>query len=402
MRQTLSLAVPALLLALAIACAAPPATNRPPTNAPPTSAADGIVRAIDPTATIPYDLVAVDFVDATHGWIAGSDEGNNVSTILRTEDGGRTWVQLVEILGDTLYDVDFADATFGWAVGVEGYVYATADGGRTWTGEIGSAWSVQRDEPFEKIPSKSAPSTVLEIGETVVSFFFFDASHGFAAGDVPTDDLDARRRLLVETVDGGKTWRPVGDEASSSFAINDLFFSSPTDGWAAGGTVAMREEDVLFATTDGGKRWERRRTGAAQFLRAVHFVDARRGWVDGLTIDPTTETFGPSKLLGTRDGGTTWRAELTVDRSLFDVTFADAGTGWAVGERAAVFATTDGGATWTQQSAFDASTVVRMNRPGKAGGANPPRALNAIAAVDATNVWTGGAGVIYKRPAGGR
>lgn len=373
--------------ALAACSSVPPRETAPPTNGP------AVTRSTDASATIPYDFIAVDFVDARRGWIAGNDEGNNVSTILRTEDAGATWTQLVEIVGDTIYDVDFADERDGWAVGVEGVVYRTADGGATWTAVPAAALEARRTTPFKKVRAQSGPA-FLELSETIVSIVFFDEKNGLAAGDVPGDDLDARRRLLLRTADGGATWTEVAASGpETDLALNDLGFASATEGWAAGGNVVTREEDVLLHTADGGRTWERRRTGAAQFHRAVHFADPRTGWVVGLTIDPVDESFGPSRILATTDGGQTWTPQLTSDRSFFDVTFVDARTGWAVGDRAAVFATTDGGATWTQQTQFSAAGASRMSPPPRPQDAPLPRSLNVVTARPGSAV-VGGAGII--------
>ena len=384
--------VAGLLLSLAaVVAACAPATQ--PTSSTATNASP-IARSTDTSVAMPYDFVAIDFVDAARGWIVGVDEGNNVSTILRTEDGGATWTQLVEVVGDTLYDVDFADEREGWAAGIEGVVYRTSDGGATWAAVPAAALEARRTTPFKRVRAETGPA-LLELSETVVSIVFLDETTGLAAGDTPGDDIDARRRLLLRTSDGGRTWTDVpaaGPE--TDVAINDLAFASASDGWAAGGNVVTREEDVLLHTADGGRTWERRRAGSAQFHRAVHFADPMTGWVVGLTIDPVDETFGPSRILQTTDGGRTWAPQLTSDRSFFDVTFFDSKIGWAVGDRAAVFSTTDGGATWTQQTRFANTGVTQMSPPPRPPNAPMARSLNVVTARGSGAAVVGGAGVI--------
>jgi photosystem II stability/assembly factor-like uncharacterized protein len=134
-------------------------------------------------------------------------------------------------------------------------------------------------------------------------------------------------------------------------------------------------------------------TGAPQIHRAVQFVDAERGWVVGLTLDAVTELPGPSKVLATSDGGATWTAQFASPRSLLDVVFVDARTGWAFGDRAAVFATSDGGATWRQQTRFETGRVRRLPRPPRPKGAEP-EALRALRALDATRVWAAGDAIL--------
>src|SRR5689334_5527510 len=84
----------ALLLLVALACA----PRQAPDGNEPTGATNANTNAaVDPTAQVPYDLQSVDFVNISHGWIVGNDEGNNVSVVLRTVDGGATWNVAAEL-----------------------------------------------------------------------------------------------------------------------------------------------------------------------------------------------------------------------------------------------------------------------------------------------------------------
>src|SRR6185295_13856582 len=63
---------------------------------------------------------------ATVGWVTGAN-----SVVLRTDDGGETWVhQMSGVLNTvSLKDVKFADATRAVAVGSGGVVLKSSDGG---------------------------------------------------------------------------------------------------------------------------------------------------------------------------------------------------------------------------------------------------------------------------------
>jgi photosystem II stability/assembly factor-like uncharacterized protein len=58
---------------------------------------------------------------------------------------------------------------------------------------------------------------------------------------------------------------------------------------------------------------------------------------------------GPSDLLGTTDGGATWRSQRRLPVTITDIFFLDKSTGWASGTRGAIYNTTDGGLTWDSQ-----------------------------------------------------
>src|SRR5436305_10551406 len=75
-------------------------------------------------------LYGVSFTDANTGTATG-DNG----TIVRTTDGGNSWV--IQSSGSTnaLYGVSFTDVNHGTAVGASGTVLKTTDGGNTWVAQ---------------------------------------------------------------------------------------------------------------------------------------------------------------------------------------------------------------------------------------------------------------------------
>jgi photosystem II stability/assembly factor-like uncharacterized protein len=88
-------------------------------------------------------LRSVCFVDADHGWAAGSwsempeFEQYDWAVIIHTRDGGRTWEHQVDGLRFQLGAIAFADLKRGWAVGYDrnagtSHILATTDGGATW------------------------------------------------------------------------------------------------------------------------------------------------------------------------------------------------------------------------------------------------------------------------------
>jgi photosystem II stability/assembly factor-like uncharacterized protein len=381
-------------LAIGLAACTPTQPAGPANPAPDANANHGA----DPNTQLPYDLQAVDFVNISHGWVAGNDEGNNVSVILRTADGGATWFVAAEVLGDTLLDVDFADERSGWAVGTSGVVYGSTDGGLTWAAEPAASWQRQYSHEPVTLPAQGTNNIAPVINESVASVYFADAKTGWAAGDAPTGKGFDVRGLVLGTTDGGKSWSELKSAAGEGapYPVNGLWFTSPKDGWAAAGNLEDAQEDVLLRTTDGGRTWERSDPKSAEYPRAVQFLDASHGWAVGMTVDQTTDLPGPSKILGTTDGGATWTVRFTSPRSFFGLCFADAKRGWAVGDRAAIYATTDGGATWRPQTRFVTTSSRKIKAPAPGPDA---RGFRTVFALDAANVWVAGEGVILKRRA---
>lgn len=92
-----------------------------------------------PTGAIPVSLTStnITFVDATHGWIVDNleDISNTYinSTLYSTSDGGQHWMQRTIKLGSDITMLDFASSTQGWALNSTNALYATMNGGQTWT-----------------------------------------------------------------------------------------------------------------------------------------------------------------------------------------------------------------------------------------------------------------------------
>lgn len=175
------------------------------------------------------DLLSVHFPTATQG-VAVGDFG----TMIRTEDGGKTWSKIelptnftlpedvAEIVqpGDVLlYDVEFATPERGWVVGEFGVIFATSDGGKTWTAQ------------------KSPVET------TLFGVHFADAQNGWATGI---------EEVLLHTTDGGETWRKAEVPGRKGFVLGiyDVAVQGKI-GWAIG------DSGLLLRTIDGGQTWTR-------------------------------------------------------------------------------------------------------------------------------------------------
>jgi len=181
----------------------------------------------------------------------------------------------------------------------QGLVYGTTDGGATW----------------------AAHDTGAAVTMHAVSFF--DAQHGFAAGDKGT---------LLATDDGGKTWqeRTTGtkEHLLALFTVGNLAWAGGFDG-------------ILLHSIDGGRTWNKQTSGTTMALESIFFLDADHGWAVGWS----------GTILRTMDGGKAWQIIKTnaASWSLDAVHFRDAQNGWAVGFAGQLLRSRDGGATWEAQ-----------------------------------------------------
>jgi photosystem II stability/assembly factor-like uncharacterized protein len=190
--------------------------------------------------------------------------------VLKTTDGGDTWMPQTSGTTAALTSVYFIDAKHGWAVGAKnndprlsGCILRTVDGGTTWSQEL-----IDKHRRFHDV-------------------CFVNPSTGWVVGD----------GTIRKTTDGGLTWQEQSSNPGNSAFLSSVCFLDAEIGWVSNGN------GVVLKTTDGGSTWTRTRLDAI-WLSSVFFVDARHGWAVGgvpQQADPT--------ILASSDGGATWHDE---------------------------------------------------------------------------------------------
>lgn len=189
------------------------------------------------------DVIGMGRLDANSGWAMVYDTGLK---LYLTGDGGQTWQDRTpaDLVGFEEpaatqtkprgpKQISFADANHGWFLyehdlggdATSHVLYATTDGGRTWSESVlpapGSAWprwiSRVDDENF------------------LVGFHYFTG----------IDEIWA-------TIDGGSTWSHIDE--TGLCPDGEAKFSTPLDGW--GFTSGMSGSVSVTHTVDGGKTWK--------------------------------------------------------------------------------------------------------------------------------------------------
>jgi photosystem II stability/assembly factor-like uncharacterized protein len=101
-------------------------------------------------------------------------------------------------------------------------------------------------------------------------------------------------------------------------------------------------------TEDGGETWTDVSVNLKEWLHAVAFTDAVRGYIVGER----------GIILRTEDGGKTWKdSETNVKTNLFAIAVASRDEAMIAGDQGVVLATNDGGATWQPQPTLTSSTL---------------------------------------------
>jgi photosystem II stability/assembly factor-like uncharacterized protein len=290
-------------------------------------------------------IASVDFISTTTGWAVGVD------SLFGTEDGGRTWIKLGEP-SSPLRSVHFVSPQLGWGVIGGSHVVASAgrlipytggavaqtqDGGRTW-------------------------STIPSPASDVQSVCFSDSGQGW----IGTADMS-----VYHSTDGGQSWsRALHWEVPNPLlgARTVIQCAEPQALWAAfmpSGAAAGHAPYIVFATQDGGLRWQAVMKEPMTLGQSLPAAPAGPGSYPPVfsVIDPYNAAFvGPSppanssRMAMASSGGAALELRgSTPAPEVIDVAFVNASLGWLIAtteqSHVALLATSDGGWRWSQQSA---------------------------------------------------
>lgn len=292
--------------------------------------------------------------DGRVAWASGAR-----GTVLRSVDGGRTWV------ADTIAGAAHLDfrsvhahsdaaaviASAGEAEKGLARMFSTGDAGRHWN----ECWTTDTRGVF------------------LDAIGFWDLNHGIALSD-PVDG----RFFVLTTSDGGRTWarlppaqlpEVLPGEAAFAASGTSIALVAPSHVWiGTGGGGRAR----VMHSPDRGRTWSVTETpahavGSAAGIFSIAFLDTLRGVAAG--GDYTRPALKAPSVTLTDDGGRTWRVAADPPAAyLSGVSYAgDARRLVAVG-LAGTFVSRDGGERWTQTDTMPLNSVRFHGRRGLAVG----------------------------------
>lgn len=267
-------------------------------------------------------------VDRHTAWLSGEN-----GTVLRTTDAGASWsdVSPTDAQELALRDIEAFDderaVTLSIGPGDDSRIYATEDGGRSWT------------ETF-----RNAEET---------AFYDCMAFGSGGRGLALSDPVDGYFRL-ARTTDYGRTWAvqsdvgmPAAEPGEFAFAASGTcIVSGPGHSyWFATGGV---DQPRIFRSTDGGRSWSAMATplrgGPSAGVYSIDFRDPRHGVIVG--GDYAEEANGDDAAAVSSDGGRTWDlSDVPVTGYRSGVAYANGRTVIAVGPNGSDVSF-DGGRTW--------------------------------------------------------
>jgi len=297
------------------------------------------------------NLEAVAFTTPEYGLAVGADGVGGI--IMRTEDGGRSWSEVLNDVNDvTFKDLQFINSTTAVAVGrkipgtctpsIEGLIAVTKNYGATWelfdadnslnaihfpTSNVG--YAVGNCGTVYKTMDGGqewTPYSFTGVGTDLRSVHFISEEVGFVAGDFG---------VFLKSINGGTTWDPVPALPGNS-EYEDIIFTSQANGYLLSG-------GSLFWTNDGGGIW----TPVAFPMDAssLFFVNDSEGYAAGKIGS------NEGRIWKTTDGGTSWYPQHAglpssgeFGEDVNDVFFLNENTGFAVGNNQ-FYRTNTGGET---------------------------------------------------------
>lgn len=302
-------------------------------------------------------LNSVCFVDSNIGFIAGTR-----STILKTNDGGTTWQNILATGTEEFLDVYFLDELHGF-VSKEDHIFRTSDGGVSWdttmvetntpkyihfiNDSVGFYGNTHHSYYFKTVNSGETWEQV-EINPSIEDFsltsiLFLDNNIGFVSGDV--SDMSSSDQYILKTVDGGLTWTQVYTDYFNS--INQLYFYNADIGFAVGPRIMY--DNMILRTTDGGSNWQEcTMPSNGWFLTNLVFSEEGTGFCIGMR----------GQVLTSNDWGVNWEradyaavhaATINDAQIVGDNTVYIAVTGYGGGVvSGSLSKSIDGGNTWSE------------------------------------------------------
>lgn len=281
---------------------------------------DGGKTWIGETETVtsePYSLNSVWCFDSLTAVACG-----RLGTILRTTDGGYDWTLINIPSTATFYDVHFQTPLIGTIVGSYGTIYRTHDGGLN--------WEEQRS---------------LLIDEDLRHVSFSDTANGVACG------LHGTFRM---TSNGGKSWVKITSSSDSVDFLGIEYISSSTIIATATtliyqGPGSLYKDTYILRSTNQGVFWDTVMyyRGVGPEYSSLDFISEKVGYCVQNTGNIGSASLYGSLLYKTTDGGLTWDTTRARPQILSQsMSFINEHSGTIVGADGVASHTSDGGHTW--------------------------------------------------------
>ncbi len=262
-------------------------------------------------AGVSCSLRSIQFVDELNGWAAGGRAlplvDRTHAVLLRTQDGGRSWKSMDGTMLPAIRQLKMTDAQNGWAWGAPTQlfpngIFVTSDGGRSWSDfpqSKSQRWSaVAATRDGFAVATDQARLGLYNSGRFRESR---QATLNTAYNGIKFFDANSAwalgNRQTMATDDGGQNWQAIDIPAEALGPERFEFQTAASAGarrWLAG-----LPGSYVFCHDSSTHQWSRSRTPIRSAIHKLHFVDEQHGWAVG----------DLGNILVTRDSGETWQVQ---------------------------------------------------------------------------------------------
>jgi M6 family metalloprotease-like protein len=274
------------------------------------------------TSGVTAQLSSVSMVDNNIAWAGGVG-----GVIVRTTNGGATWMQVTSISGD-LYNIKgiSADRALATTSAASTQIFLTTNGGGIWT------------------------PVYTQSGGFIDCIDMFDASNGYAIGDPVGGNW-----TLIKTTDGGATWTSASMLAAPS---GEAGWNNASTWVGSTGWFGTNNKKV-YKSTDKGATWAPQATldSTSVSIAAGDASNAFGGFAKGA-------------INVTANGGASWTAAAAIPSGTSSVAAMmalGAGNVWAAGT-GTIYKSTNAGASWNSVYA-GSPTLLDMDLYGNSSSA---------------------------------
>lgn len=266
-------------------------------------------------------LFSVHFTDSKRGFAVGSilgKDGNSLihGTILKTINGGSSWVNISNDTLPNLNSVFFTDSLTGYAVGTN-CILKTTDAGKKWSAIF------------------KEPNNFLQ------SIFFADKNTGYATGI---------SGVILKTTNAGQSWKDL--TSGTRCTLQSVYFTDTQNGYAVGcWNETARSYGIILKTKNGGDTWDSIPFTGETMPVSVVFTTADIGYA-----------VGSISILKTTDAGLNWTSIYSSPYIGLNATsfIRNSPSGFVVGSDGTILKTIDAGLSWTDVSGESKSSLTSV------------------------------------------